>query len=512
MRTPAALRKARIVVWGEYKETKEEERLLRKIDFFLLTFCCFSYLVNYLDRAAITNAYVSGMKEGLHMSGNELNIINIAFDVGYIVGQIPHSLMLQVVPPRIWFPLMMFIWACFTIGTAGVQNYQQACVLRFFQAVAEASTFSGCNYIFGSWYTERELGKRAGIFAISGMAGTMFSGFIQTGIFASLNGMCGLAGWRWVFIIDGIITVPVSIYGLLYFPGTPITTKAPYFNSSERQLATSRLPPKIKGNSKLNLALLKRVLGSWHIYLFSLLWFWGSAAEATVVQGLFPLFLQAEGYSVAERNNYPTAITAFAIVCTMIAAVQIDYGPKWIWGPIIAVGEIVAGSLIWVYHIPRPAIFFAYILSGIGYTGQVVFFSWANQLLAGDDAKRAIVLFSMNMWSAVLFSFWGILLYPATDAPYFRKGAIALIPISILIVTLCIVIHVLERREQGEKEGLKMADGERRADCTDAGISTLSAGAVAAADPSLDDTMKWDPDSRSGDDHAGGGAEKRFEY
>src|SRR5436305_3226002 len=107
--------------------------------------------------------------------------------------------------------------------TAAAQKPQDIMAIRFFQALFESSTFVGTHYILGSWYTERELGKRSGIFTASGLAGTMFGGFLQTAIYSGLNGHSGLAGWRWLFIIDGLITLPIALYGLLLFPDTPRT-------------------------------------------------------------------------------------------------------------------------------------------------------------------------------------------------------------------------------------------------------------------------------------------------
>jgi len=64
--------------------------------------------------------------------------------------------------------------------------------------MAEASTYSGTNYIIGSWYKPHEIGKRTGLFAASGMAGTMFAGIMMTAIYKTVDGHLGLAGWRWV--------------------------------------------------------------------------------------------------------------------------------------------------------------------------------------------------------------------------------------------------------------------------------------------------------------------------
>lgn len=95
----------------------------------------------------------------------------------------------------------MVCFGALTMITASVKSPQSIMAIRFFLGLAESSTFAGTHYILGSWYTERELGKRSGIFTASGLAGTMFGGFIQTGINNSLDGAQGLAGWRWLFIV-----------------------------------------------------------------------------------------------------------------------------------------------------------------------------------------------------------------------------------------------------------------------------------------------------------------------
>lgn len=178
-----------------------ESKLLFKIDFFILTFCCVTYFFNYLDRSNLNNAYVSGMKEELSFQGNQLTVINAIFTVGYVVGQVPCNLALTYWRPRIFFPAMVLMWGGLTMVTAAVSSPTGIMAVRFFLGIAEASTFSGTHYILGSWYTERELGKRSGLFTASGLAGTMFGGFIQTGIHSSLDGVRGLSGWRWLFIV-----------------------------------------------------------------------------------------------------------------------------------------------------------------------------------------------------------------------------------------------------------------------------------------------------------------------
>jgi len=142
--------RARVFFLGARPDSKLERRLLLKIDWFILSYCCLMYFTNYLDRSNVSNAYVSGMKEELNMQGNDFNKINTIFTCGYIVGMIPNNLALQIVSPRIWFPSMQIVWGILTICTSAVRNVQQIYAIRFLQGLAESSTFVGTHYILGS--------------------------------------------------------------------------------------------------------------------------------------------------------------------------------------------------------------------------------------------------------------------------------------------------------------------------------------------------------------------------
>ena len=73
------------------------------------------------------------------------------FPCRMLVGQIPHSLIIQKVRPSTWMPLMIIAWAGLTMASAACKTYQQLCVVRFFMGFAEGSTYAGSIYVMGSW-------------------------------------------------------------------------------------------------------------------------------------------------------------------------------------------------------------------------------------------------------------------------------------------------------------------------------------------------------------------------
>ncbi|KAH7924050.1 MFS general substrate transporter [Leucogyrophana mollusca] len=442
------MQSVREFVWGEIPSSKLEQKLLLKIDWFILSYCCLMYFTNYLDRANVNNAYVSGMRQELDMQGNDFNKINTIFTCGYIVGMIPNNLMLQVVKPRIWFPLMQIVWGVLTFCSSAVQNVEQLYAIRFFQGVSEASTFVGTHYILGSWYKPGELGKRSGIFTSSGLAGTLFSGVLQAAVYQNLNAVGGRSGWRWLFIIDGVITLPIALYGFIVFPDVPATTNAFYLSEEERLLSHERLESDTVQHG-LSWNLVKKVLGRWRWYGCSLLFAISGETESFGSNNLMGQWLSAiGGYTVEQVDYYPSGVTAFGIASTLVCATWTDYTrARWPVLVYMCICCTIAAICILVWSSPTGLKFFAYYLAGASYSGQATTFAWANQICADDNQERAIVLASMNMWNNAVNAWWPLLFYPATDAPRFKKGMIAMICTCAATLAVTWLVWYLERRE-----------------------------------------------------------------
>lgn len=453
--------KIKAIFWGNPPADKKERRLLFKIDCFVLSYVCLNYWINYVDRTNLSNAYVSGMKEDLKMVGDDFNVINTCFTVGYIVGMIPNNLMLLKVPPRYWLVFCSFSWALLTLGMYKVTSFHQLCAIRFFQAIFESSTFSGTHLILGSWYKEEEINTRSATFTSSGLIGSIFSGFMQSAIYSNMDNLHGLAGWRWLFIIDCIITIPICIYGFICFPGTPDKIKPSiFFSQEELELAKKRLPPRDE-TTKLDWSVFKRVVGRWHWWFFSLLWVLGGENESFGSNALLALWLKFKNYSVAQRNHYPMGVFAVGILATYSSALYIDRtgGRKhWHIAIFISTALVVASIIILADPLKDSAMFAAQYISGISYAGQAIFFAWANVVCHNDLQERAIVLASMNMFSGAVNAWWSLIFYGATTVPKFKKGCYAMLGTTIAGAAVATLIRYLQLREENHFKQSKNDD------------------------------------------------------
>jgi len=217
-----------------------ERALVRKIDFRLLPMIVLMYIMNYLDRNNIAAARLAGLEHDLHLSSTQyLTCLSILF-VGYVLMQVPSNLFLNKIgKPALYLPSVMIVWGVISAATAGAQTYGGLIAIRFFLGFVEAAYFPGCLYFLSAWYTRKELGFRTAILYSGSLLSGAFSGLISAGITNGMDGLHGLRAWRWLFIIEGTITIGIAFVAYLILPNFPRTTT--WLTENERQLAVWRL-------------------------------------------------------------------------------------------------------------------------------------------------------------------------------------------------------------------------------------------------------------------------------
>jgi ACS family pantothenate transporter-like MFS transporter len=288
---------------------------------------------------------------------------------------------------------------------------------------------------------------------------------MQGSIHKSLDGAAGFAGWRWLFIIDSLITFPIAAYGFLCFPDTPTSTKAAYFTAEERTLAVSRLPEVTITRGQLGTSLVRRVVLSWQWWAFVWLWIANSNTEMYSSNAVFQLLLQSTGdFSVEQINYIPSSVSGMGVVATLTLGWYTDWQPsrRWHVGVLLSITAVVSGALMLAAP-TRGAKYAALVMNGCQFAGQTVMFAWANDVLRNDDAKRAVVLASMNMFAQAFYMFWSILFYNAEQAPDWFEGNIAMIVMGVFLFATTMVCWWLQRRD-AVMHGVGVVRGDREDD------------------------------------------------
>ncbi|KAF2103771.1 MFS general substrate transporter [Rhizodiscina lignyota] len=219
--------------------------IVKKIDLRVLPLCCWIYLLNYLDRGNVGNAKVLNQETGddllqqTHMSATGYAVAVSLFSVAYTIFEVPSNMVMKRwVRPSLWLGFLLFGWGVLTMGFAGVHNYATVVVLRFLIGAFEAGFFPGIVYFITMWYRVQERSLRiAFVVAHANLAGA-FGGAIAYG-FGEINGSNGLQGFRWLFIVEGLITALCCLLVILFLPDYP--SRARWLTEDDKKYAEDRL-------------------------------------------------------------------------------------------------------------------------------------------------------------------------------------------------------------------------------------------------------------------------------
>ncbi|KAJ5196585.1 hypothetical protein N7449_007064 [Penicillium cf. viridicatum] len=452
-------------VWDTWDLPPDQRWMLFKVDAFVLTFASLGYFLKNIDQTNVNNAFLSGMQEDLEMFGNQLVTSTSIWTVGYVIGQIPSNLLLTRISPRWVIPTLELGWGLATICTSSVKSYKSLYALRFLVGLFESGFYPGIHYLLGSWYTPREIGKRAMIFWLAGSVGTLFSGFLQAAAYTNLNGTHGYAGWRWLFIIDGIITLPLALAGYVFFPNLPQSGKKTWWTTEEEHLLSIKRMDNIgrAGKKPWTKERARTILLSWHTYLLPLLYIIWNNGYLQPAMGYWlksfnadPPPVPGKSYTVAQINNLPLPTTGVLIVMALIWGWLSDgpcRGARW---PFIYIGAVINLTIasiaqlmfaILLKTLPfytnlkgRTAV---YWLSNIGAGAGPLILSWINEICSDDTEKRALLVAMANDFAYVVQAVAPNFVWKTTDFPQAPKGYTWSIVLQVLLILSTAIVQFL---------------------------------------------------------------------
>ncbi|PHN69478.1 MFS transporter permease [Pseudomonas syringae] len=189
----------------------EGNHVYRRITLRLIPFIFICYLFNYLDRVNVGFAKLQ-MLDALSFSETVYGLGAGIFFIGYVLCGLPSNLALNRFGPRRWIGLMMITWGIFSTCLLFVTTPVEFYVLRFLTGMAEAGFFPGIVLYLSRWYPNQRHGRIMALFMsaipVSGLLGGPFSGWILNHFAA---GQGGMAGWQWMFLIQGLPTVALGV-------------------------------------------------------------------------------------------------------------------------------------------------------------------------------------------------------------------------------------------------------------------------------------------------------------
>ena len=198
----------------------EGRRLYRKVAWRLIPFLCCCYLAAYLDRINVGFAKLQ-MADQLQLSDAAFGLGAGLFFVGYILFEVPSNLILKRVGARVWIARIMVSWGVLSACTLLVTTPAQFYVLRLLLGIAEAGFLPGVLYYLTLWFPTHRRGRMIALFMIglplSSVIGAPLSGWILE----AFDGLQGLRGWQWLYLLEGVPSVLLGLLALRLLPEGP---------------------------------------------------------------------------------------------------------------------------------------------------------------------------------------------------------------------------------------------------------------------------------------------------
>ncbi|CAN9294915.1 unnamed protein product [Alternaria alternata] len=441
---------------AEAKTDPEEIALVRKIDWRLMPTLCVMYFLNYVDRNAIAQARLNNLEEDLGMSGVEFNTCVSILFVGYVLMQIPSNMLITRIRPGIYMSTWMFVWAIVSACTALVQNFGGLVACRFFLGITEAPFYPGATYMLSIFYTRKEVATRIALLYCAQILATGFSGLIAAGVF-QLDGARGIAGWRWLFIIEGAVTALVAIWGFFMLPNTPLTTS--WLNPRERELAHARMERDRVGDSTEPVSMmegLRQACRDKRTWLFCLMQ--NFHLSACSFNSFFPTVVKTLGFSTTITlvlTCPPFLLAGAAGIATGWSSGRMHERTWHITGGLLVaiVGFVIAASTL-----NTAGRYVACFIFPIGaYSVNSVIIGWASSTLSQTKEKKAVVLAMTNVGGQIGY-IYGAYLWPDTDKPRYGIGFGASAAFALCSIACAWAIRIMLIKEN---QRLKASTNER---------------------------------------------------
>lgn len=383
---------------GTEERQEAERRLVRKLDSRVLPTIVVIFIMNYIDRNGVTTARLKGLQEDLNISDVQYATVIAILFVSYCPAQIPSNMLLNYITRPSWYiGGCVVLWGLTSALTGITKNFGGILACRVFIGLPEAAFYPGAVYLLSRWYTKKELAFRSAILYGGLLISNAFGALMAAGILSNMEGKLGIRAWRWLFFIEGAITVVVGLASMWLLPDYPHNTT--WLSAEDRRLAQARLSEDAGEADKDNpedspLEGLKMAIKDPLVFLFAL-------QTVSQLLGLsfvqyFPTLTKTLGFSttVSLLLAAPPWILA-AILCCLNAWHADRTGERffhiagWWWG-------VIVGFIIGLSTMNTAGRYVALFLMACGYVGFAINLVWVSNSISRPPAKRAAAIGIVN--------------------------------------------------------------------------------------------------------------------
>ncbi|KAA8913205.1 hypothetical protein TRICI_003267 [Trichomonascus ciferrii] len=457
---------------GSEERKKMEKKLKRKIDISLLPMVFIMYVLNYLDRNNIAAAKLGSLEKDLNMNSSQYSTCQGVLFIGYILMSVPSNVILEKIGrPRFFIPGAMLLWGLISTCIGAVHNFGTMVFLRILLGALEAPFLPGVIFYLSCWYTTRELAKRSALFICGSWLSGAFSGLIAYGVMDNMDGVRGLASWRWLFIIEGAATMFAAIVAMIILPELPATTR--WLTKQERMLGVLRMTEDAgkadedvtnDGETEGALYGLKLCFTDKKVLFFWVLLF--STCVAAGINTVFPTIVASLGYGTAETYLLTAPPWVLVSITSVLNSFHSDHTGERFWHIVVGPAISLCAFIIGIATTKTAPRYVSMMLLLQIYSSYSLIFTWVTNNLPRPPIKRAAAIALINVGANIPNVFVTYFYYNGSEPHFYVGFGICMAFLAFAIFMMFVIRFHLKtlnkRMDNGETiDGMDPATGWR---------------------------------------------------
>ncbi|EOD47392.1 Major facilitator superfamily [Neofusicoccum parvum] len=374
----------------------KETKLLAKLDLAFTPVIMLVYLSCFLDRSNIGNVKTAGMPEDIGADSQEFSTAVSIFYATYVAFETPWAVLLKKLTPRYLMTGLCIVWSLVTIFSGFIHNIGGLYATRLILGACEGGLFPGLNLYLTMVYRREEQAKRVSyLFVCTAIAGA-FGGLLAYAIL-HMDGVGNYAGWRWVYIIEGIFSILVAFVVYFGLPNDP--SNAYFLNAEEKELMRVRAIQRqaYMGSEEFDWNEVKLALVDPKVYLSGAIQF----CQDILLYGFstfLPSIIKGMGYNTLQSQYLTIPVYIFGGIAFLSFAYVSD---KFrIRGPFVFFANIfgIIGYILLLTDTPEGVKFFATFLCAVAvYNGPGLNLTWLNVNVAPHYRRATAIGFQQTI-------------------------------------------------------------------------------------------------------------------
>jgi ACS family 4-hydroxyphenylacetate permease-like MFS transporter len=410
-----------------------------------------------LDRTNIGFAALQ-MNKDLGLNGSQFGFAISIFSIGYIISEIPSNMMFAKFGARIWLPRIVFTWGLVSTAMMFAEGPRSLYALRFLLGLAEGGFLPGVILYLSYWLPEHARARGLGIFLMAQPVSFLINP-ILSGPLLDLNGTMGLAGWQWLFLVEGLPSVILGV--VAYFLLTDKPADAAWLSQAEKTALSETLAREEARKSKPVGTVLTELRSRRMILL--IISYIGLPASLISFVSWSPQIIRALA-PAGSSFLYSGTISAIPALCTIIAmplwSAHSDRTKERTWHTILPLSMAIAGWLLTIF-LPKPVVSLIGLSMSLAgtFSAQGIFFALATEKIS--TAARPVGIATISAFGLI-----GAGISPPLTG-FFKDLTGSYAAGSSFVVTLlviaCIGVLVASRQSPDSPVRLKVAESQGKA-------------------------------------------------